>query len=81
MYFFGRVWGIFWLFFFIFTLSESTFLNKSEGNVFSIVDVRNNDDVTFVLKFQFLDYKGIYSVILSAVLISSSLSIQPLVVR
>lgn len=72
---------IFWLFFFIFTLSESTFLNKSEGNVFSIVDVRNNDDVTFVLKFQFLDYKGIYSVILSAVLISSSLSIQPLVVR
>ena len=72
---------IFWLFFFIFTLFESTFLNKSEGNVFSIVDVRNNDDVTFVLKFQFLDYKGIYSVILSAVLISSSLSIQPLVVR
>ena len=72
---------IFWLFFFIFTLSESAFLNKSGGNVFSIVDVRNNDDVTFVLKFQFLDYKGIYSVILSAVLISSSLSIQPLVVR
>ena len=72
---------IFWLFFFIFTLSESTLLNKSEGNVFSIVDVRNNDDVTFVLKFQFLDYKGIYSVILSVVLISSSLSIQPLVVR
>ena len=72
---------IFWLFFFIFTLSESTFLNKSEGNVFSIVDVRNNDDVTFVLKFQFLDDKGICSVILSAVLISSSLSIQPLVVR
>ena len=72
---------IFWLFFFIFTLSESTLLNKSEGNVFSIVDVRNNDDVTLVLKFQFLDYKGIYSVILSAVLISGSLSIQLLVVR
>ena len=42
-----------------------------------MVDIKNKDVVTSVLKFQILDYKGIYSVILSAVLISSPLSIQP----